>query len=154
MFTNNEFKKVTENCLYNKGFKKAKKSIYYFETQDLFLCIIILRSNYSECYFLDYNFIIKAAHPDFSIISVTDKDFDFILEPRIKLKNGIVNLVPEELTMEYEIILSETIDSIIDEIKRLGSDYIKTILKKKEVNLGCDPKTILSNAAKKVIMQM
>ena len=153
MLTNIEFKKITEKCLYNKGFKKTKRrSTYYYETQDMFLCIIILRSYYSECYFLDYNFIIKAVHPDLSIMSIKDEDYDLIGGPRIRLKNGIVNLIPEELTMEYENILSETIDPIIDELNKFGIDYIKKVLKELAAKMRCYPEDFVRNSAKKVLL--
>ena len=81
--TQKEFLKVTKNCFEKCGCISDRKRFVY-DADKLYVVFILLRSNYSDCYYIDYNFSIKALHPKFTL---KDDSLDFILQPRLTLIN-------------------------------------------------------------------
>lgn len=129
MISSKEFRKINDKCFVSKGFKKLNK-FYVFETRNLFVIFIILRSYYSDCYYIDYNFIVKAAHPNTTTASISEDDFDFILQPRLTLNDGTAQLkLPNLIAQTYESNLCDSISSFIHEISLSDIDYLRKLLK-------------------------
>ena len=125
--TQKEFLKVTKNCFEKCGCISDRKRFVY-DADKLYVVFILLRSNYSDCYYIDYNFSIKALHPKFTL---KDDSLDFILQPRLTLINDIVQIKYLELNeSDYEYSLINTIKNLIESITDNNFKFLIQLQKK------------------------
>ena len=130
MISVKEFHKINDKCFEINGCKKINKN-YIYEGHDVFIIFMIIKSNYSSCYYIDYNFVVKSIHSAVSIASLTVSDFDFILQPRLILHDGTTQLLLNNLTKEsYEMNLKIDISNLIQRVERYGLVFIKELVKK------------------------
>ena len=107
--TKNEFIDITSQCFAEQNCVQNKKQFAY-EHENMYLVFILIKSNYSDCYYIDYNCSLKTLHPKFDF---SDTYYDIILQPRLTLSNGITQLKYEEMdALKYEEILRKTIKKI------------------------------------------
>ena len=132
--TKNEFLEMTKKGFNLFGFKQHKK-IFTYEHEEFFIHFILLRSNYSDCYYLDINCSIKALHED---IMPEDKYFDFVGQPRITILDGPCQLKPEELNAEkYRVTLHNTIKTVLGNINKKGLSFIKELESNNDKIITC-----------------
>jgi len=110
----------TENC-------KQQKKQFIYEHKDIYVIFMLIKSNYSDCYFIDFNCSIKALHQKFII---SEENYDIVLQPRITLLSGVTQLKFEEMDKEkYEKILLETITDILHKVNKEGLVFVKKLEK-------------------------
>lgn len=123
------FLKTINDCFKRQGCFKVKRK-YVFRTQNTFVAFMVIRSDYCDCYYIDYNFVVKGAHPDVTIETVSERDFDMVLQPRLKLADGSVELKPEDLSQRvFELNLNASISHILKQMQSRDLDYIRALLK-------------------------
>ena len=128
MITKKFFFSINDMSFLELGFKKIKK-YYILETKNMFNIFMFLSSNYSDCYYIDYNVIIKAVHPSINLSNITEKQFDLVLQPRLTLCNGTVELRLNDLECEdYKSILKKTISHFIVKFERSDIKFLKEII--------------------------
>ena len=126
MMTKQEFIKSTAKVFESFGCKRHKK-VFSYEHEDFYLFFILIKSNYSDCYYLHINCAIKGLH---SVIAPKEEYYDLLSYPRITLLNGIWQLMPEELEADkYEEVLRKTIEVILERVKKRGIRFVKDLEK-------------------------
>ena len=111
------------NC---KQYKKTKT--FSYEQEEFFLFFILLRSNYSDCYYLDINCSIKALHLE---LTPEINNCDLVGQPRIKLLDDrTCQIKPEELEKnQYELNLYNTIKTILANADKNKLLFVKNLEK-------------------------
>ena len=91
---------------------------------------MVIRSDYCDCYYIDYNFVVKGAHPNVTVETVSERDFDMVVQPRLKLADGSVRLKPEDLSQRvFEQNLNASISHVLKQMQSMDLDYIRALLK-------------------------
>lgn len=130
MLSNKEFKSINNKCFTDLGCKKIKK-YYVFETKNVFFVFIILKSNFCDCYYIDYNIVIKMAHSAITISMISEKEFDFVLQPRLTLCDGTVELKLDNLVGEtYESNLKLTLENFVYRVNKSDLNAVNDIIGK------------------------
>lgn len=122
-----EFIIVTTQCFEKFNFIRLNR-LFAYKHKDFYIIFILFRSNYSNCYLLDYNCSIKALHNDNYFL---EENWDIVLRPRVTLTNGATQIKPEEYERkEYEGSLMMTINNLLNKINKKGLNFIKKLEKK------------------------
>lgn len=124
-----DFLKTINDCFKRQGCFKVKRK-YVFRMQNMFVAFMVIRSDYCDCYYIDYNFVVKGAHPNVTVETVSERDFDMVVQPRLKLADGSVRLKPEDLSQRvFEQNLNASISHVLKQMQSMDLDYIRALLK-------------------------
>ncbi|MDR2866946.1 MAG: hypothetical protein LBV13_06085 [Methanomassiliicoccaceae archaeon] len=120
-----EFLESSGNIFRAFGCKQYKRKFVY-DHEDMYITFFLIRSNYSEAYYFDFNCTIKALHPGIKPSEILEKDFDFILYPRWIL---LPKMIPLQLDLvdvqKYEKILKKELERFLKKVNKKGLRFLK-----------------------------
>ena len=123
--TRKEFLESAGNVFRMLGCKQYKKKFVY-EHEDVYITFMLVKSNFSEAYYHDFNCTIKRLHPEIKPSEISEKDFDFILQPRLILLPNTVSVKPDEFDIEeYKKSLQNTLEIFLKNVNEKGLRLIK-----------------------------
>ena len=101
---NAEFKKIVRNTLTEAGFEYRNKN-YYCSTNELIAVIDLQKSNFSDAWYINYGFYIKAIHDDDNDYPKWEEiDVDArILNPHTATQEDLFELTMDSEEIEYAI---------------------------------------------------
>jgi len=126
--TKQKFLEITRACFKEYGFKILKNT-FILELSELYVIAEVIRSNYSDCFYIDYNYSIKALHSE---PFMKGRNYDLVGYPRIVTKE--VGML-DERTLDKDIylkFLNKIIKYYFDPIKQQGLKFIKTEIYSKD----------------------
>ncbi len=124
-----EIQDITREYFKSIGFQTFKKTKFYYESKDLVIQVWMNHSNFSNLYYIDYYFRIKALHPE--IESILNDDIWDTLGGRLGYDSDKCFVIEYNLwTKErYLADLSKIVKKSIIPIMKEGISYIKKLAK-------------------------
>lgn len=117
-----EFLDVSREYFKSIGFQMLKKSKFYYESEELVLQVYMNHSNFSELYYIDYDFRLKKLHPE--VQSIDYNVWDTIIAGRLQHVDYL--LYDKDQYLEN---LKRFVQKYICPIMTNGIKYIKKIVK-------------------------
>lgn len=106
------------------GFKQYKRKFVY-DHGDAYIVFMLIRSYYSATYYVDFNLIIKALHPDAKPPQISWEDFDFIGQPRLRLSSKMFSIELEIVDLqEYERLLQKSLEKFLKGLNKKGLKFL------------------------------
>jgi len=120
-----EFLESSGNIFIMMGCKQYKKKFVY-EHEDMYITFILTKSNFSEAYYHEFNCTIKSLHPGIKPSDITEKDFDLLSYPRLRLSPKTIAIKLSEVdAREYEKLLQNSLEDFLRIVNKKGLMLIK-----------------------------
>jgi hypothetical protein len=125
-----EFLETSGTVFRALGCRQYEKRFIY-EHEEMYVAFILVRSNFSEAYYHEIDCVIKELHPEIKPSEILERDFDFILRPRLILSPKMIPLELGEINIEeYERSLRDTLENFLKSVDEKGLKIIQDYEKK------------------------
>jgi len=120
-----EFLETSGNVFRRLGCKQYGKKFIY-EHEDMYITFMLVKSKFSESYYHEFNFTIKVLHSGIKPSEITERDFDLLSYPRLRLSPKTIAIQLSEVdVLEYEKLLQNSLEDFLKNVNKKGLALIK-----------------------------